>query len=199
MHTALKLDVKVTLMPYVWDVEVEWGRLVDKDVCIRNILENPVKSEKAICGQDSDKKDIHESILKESPPRGFELIDKSVKRIRLEYLLQYPVENIKGYPDDSEAEKKESRRDAVQTLASSIIIMVERVHSLKDEIPEFKEYLNKKSEDSSEDSSEINTFREWKQIVDNHIIEEKMQNKRFSIKHLLGNCCRGLGTSTRSE
>ena len=58
-----------------------------------------------------------------------------------------------------------------------------------------RKYLNKESEDSSEP---IDVFCEWKQIVEN-LIEEKTQKKRFSIQRLLGNCCRGLGTSTRSE
>ena len=52
--------------------------------------------------------------------------------------------------------------------------MVERVHhSLKDEIPEFDEYLNKESEDSSSEQP-INAFREWKQIVEN-LIEDKTE------------------------
>ena len=124
---------------------------------------------------ESDKKSIHKAI--KSQRGGFELIDESVERIRLEYLLQYPFEKIKGRSFDSEAEKKEQRREGVKILASSIVIMVERVHSLKDEIPEFEEYLEQKL--CCWSSEPINAFRKWKCNVENLIEEKNKRNDHF--------------------
>ena len=105
MHEAQRLGVKVTLCPYINDADVKYGKL-DQDVCIKNI-KTPVDSENAYCGQESDKKQIHAAIC--NSENGFKGINASVKRIRIEYLMNYPVNKIKGidaFDDYTESEQK---------------------------------------------------------------------------------------------
>ena len=79
--------------------------LLDKDVCIKNI-KTTVDSENAYCGQASDKEQIHAAIR--NSENGFKGINASVERIRLEYLMNYPVDKIKGkYSLNYESRNKE--------------------------------------------------------------------------------------------
>ena len=73
--------------------------------------------------------------------------------------------------DDEEFYDKEcvkKIKKALILLASSITIMVDRVHSLNDEVPDFEEFLQSKPE--SAEPKDV--FREWKEIVEN-LIREK--------------------------
>ena len=125
MHEAWRLKKKVTLCPYIRDYHAERGNL-QEDACIKNI-DTAVDSKNAYCGQPSDKEDIHTAIRKSQ--NGFDGINASVERIRLEYLLNYPVNKITGkFNRNSEAEQKERRKEAVQLLVSSIIKMTNRVY-----------------------------------------------------------------------
>ena len=160
IHEAQRLGKKVTLCPFMYDHEVRWGNL-QEDVCIANI-QTVVDSEKAKCGQASDKEDIHTVICKLQ--NGFEGMNASVEKNRLEYLMNYPVHKITGEALlDSEAEQKERRRKAVELLASSIIVMIKRVHSLNhDVVSDFSELLKSKSNSLVEP---IVVFNEWNDTV----------------------------------
>lgn len=175
MHEAQKLKKKVTLCPHTYDIDVECGHL-QQDVCISNI-ETEVGSKNAYCGQPSDKKDIHGAIRKLQ--NGFDGINASVERIWLEYLLNYPVDKVKGRNWYSEAEQKADRRKAAQLLASSIIVMVNRVHSLNDDVPDFNEFL-----EAQPDSSEpIDVFIEWKNMLRVSHYKRNKQEKWFYQMH----------------
>ena len=93
MNEAQQMKKDVKLCPYVYDTWVKSGYL-HKDVCIANI-ETLVDSKSAFCSNDSDKNDIHKAILSQDE-NGFELINAAVERIRLQYLLEYPVDKITG-------------------------------------------------------------------------------------------------------
>ena len=92
---------------------------------------------------------------------------------RLNKVLKYDFEKIQGssYSDSKnpEADKKKRRKKAVKKLASSITVMVDRVHSLNDEVPDFEKFLESKPE--SAEPKDV--FREWKEIVEN-LIREKL-------------------------
>ena len=104
-------------------------------------------SEKAHCSWDSDKILIHAAI-KSNWPNGFNDINASVEKIRLQYLLDYPVCRITGHSmwlgiGNSGSEKEERRREAVEIfLVPCIMKMISRVHSISaDEIiPNFEDY-----------------------------------------------------------
>ena len=95
--------------------------------------------------------------------------------IRLNYLLGYPVQRIKN---------EKNKRNAVELLASKIILMVDRVHSFGDELPDFKEYC----EAESSGSEAVNLFCEWRDDVEN-ILKERSQ-KIQGFMGLIINCCR---------
>ena len=105
LHDAQKMEVKVILCPHIGDGFV-WAGMLDYDVCIANI-NTRVDSKNAFCSWEPNKVLIHEAIKAESS-NGFEDINESVERIRLDCLLNYPVHKIKGgYSHNSEAIKKE--------------------------------------------------------------------------------------------
>ena len=157
MHTAQMLKVKVKLCPYA-----RYDNLKD-DVCIKN-LNKRVDSENAFCSWEPDRKSIHDAILSESP-NGFKDIDTNVEKVRLQYLLEYPVDLI--------IERNESKREAFQRyLVSSIETMVCRVYTITvSELPHFRYFHNKQSEEESPDT--VAAFREWKESVENLFQEKK--------------------------
>ena len=75
---------------------------------------------------------------------------------RLNKVLNYDFEKIEGIADtddeevdeeecdDGEALSKKMQKKALKILALSITIMVDRVHSLNDEVPDFEEFLESK-------------------------------------------------------
>ena len=167
MYVAQTLDKEVILCPYVHDNHVELGYL-EFDVCIANI-NIPVNSRDAKCGLESDMIRIHAAILSKSQ-KAFEDIDASVEGIRLNKLLKYDFEKIEGFEQISCYNncydgQKNVRRKAVKLLASSITIMVKRVHSLK--VPNFNIYLIKSWLCGV--SEPIDVFRKWNEDVKNLI------------------------------
>ena len=90
---AQRLNVNVRLCPHIHDADLYLGDL-ERDICIANIKKS-VDSFNAFCSMDSDKENIHSAILSQSE-RGFEEINFSVERIRLDYLLDYPVHKIQN-------------------------------------------------------------------------------------------------------
>ena len=94
------------------------------------------------------------------------MINAAVERIRLQYLLEYPVDKITGFDHTSEDEIREYQRYGVEILAKSLTLMVDRVHSLgDDEVPNFEDYYKTQSESSEP----LNVYREWKAIVESLI------------------------------
>ena len=184
MSEAQKLGRKVRLCPHIRDSEIISGEIEYND-CIRNI-DSIVDSEKADCSWESDKKLINAAI-KSNWTNGFNDINTSVEKIRLQYLLDYPVYRITGHSvihgnGNSESEKEERRRKAVEEfLVPSIMKMISRVHSISaDEILNFEDYG--KSQPGI--SEPIELFCEWKKLVENRI--EERCSKRQKI---LNNTC----------
>ena len=91
LHVAQTLNMIVKLCPHIRDGDVLAGYL-DSDVCIKYI-ENRVDSISAYCSYDPDKQRILKAILSQSKD-GFDEINASVERIRLWYLLYYPLYKI---------------------------------------------------------------------------------------------------------
>ena len=163
LFVAHKLKVKVTLCPTMWDGYVQNGALYE-DVCIENINES-IDSENAHCSWDSDRNAIHKAI-KSLSSNGFDELNKIVEMIRLTYLLEYPVQKITGhedYEDNSESNKEERRRKAVEEyLVPSITTMLRRVHSIADnEIPTFE---NVKTQSYLTEPIEV--FLKWRKLVE---------------------------------
>ena len=91
MSEAQRLGVKVILCLHIEDIKRKRGE-IELDICYRNI-KKIVNSKEAHCSWDPDKKSIHAAI-KSQWPNGFEDINTSVEKIRLEYLLDYPFHEI---------------------------------------------------------------------------------------------------------
>lgn len=207
MFFAQKLDVKVRLCPYIHENTVKLGDLNNSawgDLCIVNIVTN-VDSEKAICSWEPDKEAIHSTIRLEFS-NGFNEINKSVEKVRLQYLLEYPVDKITGFhvgfsaEDDhnSKPEMIKRQRDAIKILFFAITTMVNRVYSIVDnEIPKFEDFETK-----SGLLEPMEMFREWKEVIEKIIHREekkvrKSKRDNFTIWLMEINCCLGRGAYNR--
>ena len=163
MNEAQQLKKDVKLCPFIYKSPLRSGRL-HEDVCIARI-NTLVDSKNVFCSNDSDKNDIHKAILSQSE-NGFELINAAVERIRLQYLLEYPFDTITGRDGYSKDRIHYIQRNGVKKLASSITIMVDRVHSLgDDEVPNFEDYY----ETLSKSSEPLDVYHEWQAIVESLI------------------------------
>merc|ERR1740124_282734 len=91
LFVAQELKVPVQLCPFINDDQEKYGHLLD-DVCIYN-LESTIDSESAYCSYIPDKECIHKEIKASSG--GFKAINNGVEMIRLNYLLDYPIQNTK--------------------------------------------------------------------------------------------------------
>lgn len=151
------LNVDVKLCSYVQDI----GQgLVESDVCIAT-LKNSVDSKKAECGRESDKTNIHTEILKLQ--NGFEEINEIVEKVRLQYLWDYPVKEIRT---------KWERKGAVELLASCIILMVNRIYSIGVLIPDFNVYCYHEKQFVSSPESIEELFEKWKKNVELLVLKE---------------------------
>ena len=162
LHVAQKLKVKVMLSLHISDNFIEYGYL-GYDVCIANI-NSAVDSEKAHCSWQPDKESIHAAIKSSQSPKGFDDINASVERMWLEYLLDYPVEKVKGsYNEETDEDYSDGGRYSIETcLVPSIITMINRVHSIAaDEIPKFEEYRNT----LLDSSGLIAAFCQWEEVI----------------------------------
>ena len=188
LHTAMKLKVKVLLSPHIADGAVRYGWLY-KDVCISNI-DTAIDSERAICSWQPDKESIHAAIKSESP-KGFEDINSSVEKIRLDYLLDYPVEKIKRSWNEETREYDDGRYAIETYIVPSIITVINRIHSIHaDEIPNYEEYGTTLS-DSSDPKA---VFRQWTEVVKFLINNKSPPNKNDFISYIK-NCCQGNNTN----
>ena len=190
LHTAMKLKVKVLLSPHIYDSSVRGGYLND-DTCIANI-NIPIDSENALCSWEPDRKAIHAAIKSESS-KGFDHINSSVEKIRLEYLLNYPVEKIESSCNEETDEEFEDGRYAIETyLVANITMMMNRVHSIPaDEIPKFND-----SHETQSGSSDVkDLFREWTEVVEFLINNKKSTKKKNDFISYFKNCCRGNDSS----
>ena len=102
---AVKQGVKVKLAPHISEHDLWYGE-TEKDICV-NEAKNRVNSEKARCGapgtpQNEDEIAIRNTI--NASNGGFELVNKTVERIRLIHLLSYPVGDIWSYKARSKEE-----------------------------------------------------------------------------------------------
>lgn len=93
LHTARRLKKQVELRPFIGVYDEQDGK-VQKDICVSNIS-TFIDCKNAFCWNDNDRKSIHEAITKEAHD-GFKDVNQAVELIRLEYLLNYPIENIIG-------------------------------------------------------------------------------------------------------
>ena len=171
LHTAMKLKVKVLLSPHISHWHVENGYL-HRDTCIANI-NTTIDSENALCSWEPDRKAIHAAIKSESS-KGFDHINSSVEKIRLEYLLNYPVEKIErlSYNKETDIYYEDGGRYSIETyLVANITMMMNRVHSIPaNKIPN---YINLPlwCYHRYWSSDPIAAFHEWKKAVENLIKE----------------------------
>ena len=175
MYVAQSFDLNVRLCPYIHERDVKYGNLYN-DICIRNIGA-PVDSKNSHCSWPPDKKMLHDAINSTS---SFEEVNKSVETIQLVYLLGWDVKKIQPV-----FQIYESKREAVELLASKISLVVGRVYSLNNRVPDFKEYLEKYSE-SSLDPIEI--FCYWRAIV-KYLIEEESQKRQNFMTSIRNSFC----------
>ena len=92
LFIARKLGVEVELRPFISEKELKWG-YVENDTSFSDI-KTGTDCEVAECWDEDDKKSIHKAI--KNSPEGFVGVNLAVERIRLEYLLDYPIDEIIG-------------------------------------------------------------------------------------------------------
>ena len=149
LFVAWKLKVEVKFFPYISNLDLEEGNL-DKDVFIKkiNVRADTINAQ---CSIASDKEAIHNAIESQMQ-NGFDEMNRLVEKIRLTYLLEYPVNKI-----------LRNQREAIEKyLVPSITTMVRVVHPLAEgEMPNYKTV-----EAQSKSSNPIEVFLEWKKLVE---------------------------------
>ena len=154
MHFARMLGIAVYLRPYISEQDEKTG-LVQNDICVSQI-ETKIDSEAAYCYSDEDREMIDTAIQKSSD--SFSGVNQAVERIRLDYLLHYPIHNISG----------DEQHNAAEQLSKAIDIVLPRVvpTSVNETIMSFDSFCQ--SDDGYENLFELDplfVFGEWMKHV----------------------------------
>ena len=160
--------MKIKLCPYVTDDDIKTGN-IENDVCIQNVT-NPVNSVEAQCGSKHDRYLIRMAIR--AKPGQFKKVDTDVEEVRLDYMLEFEVDEIEGHSDawfglfkNSKAEREERRREAIQLLFSKISVVVARICNVAtDEVPSSECYRES-----------LDGFNAWKEEVVKFVEEHKVK------------------------
>ena len=129
MHFAISQGVPVKLCAYISHDDLAYGRL-DEDTCVAS-AKFSVDSSAAHCGKPEERVSSDEIMIRkviENSINGFNGVDQSVERIRLSYLVKYPIP-FSGwlYRHDGKSKAIRKIKDAIEC----IIPRTDLIHDLK--------------------------------------------------------------------
>merc|ERR1740124_2134118 len=148
MHFAVSNGMRVKLCAYISSDDLNHGR-VQEDICVAN-ANVPVNSSAARCGKPEEAVSLDEKTMRkviENSVNGYNGINESVERIRLSYLVKYPINDVEWYGDKS---------GAIRKIKEAIEYTIPRTN-LRNDLKTYDQYFHSEKLEDDEDKN----FQLW--------------------------------------